>query len=70
MGQVEQLLIGRLVKANIDPSAMDMGKEHYASGNMLKKDVVIRQGVDRETAKKIVKSIKRGQIQSSTSSYG
>lgn len=58
LDQTEKVIIGRMVKNKIDPSCMDSGKEVYASGNMIKKDILIRQGVDRETAKKIVKFIK------------
>ena len=58
MGQVEGVIIGQLVKNKISPDYMDMGKELYAAGKMLKKDIIIKQGIDRETAKKIVKSIK------------
>ncbi len=58
MDQLETMVINALVKNKIDPKSMDFGKEHYASGNMLKKDILIRQGIDKETAKKIVKSIK------------
>ena len=58
LDQTEKVIIGRMVKNGIDPSCMDDGKESYASGNMLKKDIVIKQGIDKETAKKIVKSIK------------
>jgi uncharacterized protein YajQ (UPF0234 family) len=37
---------------------MDMGKEHYASGNMIRKEIKIKQGIDKETAKNVVKKIK------------
>jgi uncharacterized protein YajQ (UPF0234 family) len=35
-----------------------MGKEHYASGNMIRKEIKIKEGIDKETAKKVVKKIK------------
>ena len=41
---------------------MDFGKERYASGNMLKKDVKLKEGVDKETAKKIIKDIKDSKL--------
>lgn len=58
MDQLETMIINALVKNGIDPSAMNFGKELYASGNMVKKDIVVKQGLDKETAKKIIKSIK------------
>jgi uncharacterized protein YajQ (UPF0234 family) len=47
-----------MVKQNLDPKCLDMGKEHYASGNMIRKEVKIKEGIDKEAAKKIVKKIK------------
>jgi uncharacterized protein YajQ (UPF0234 family) len=58
MRQIEDVMISKLIKQNINPSCLDMGKEHYASGNMVKKDIKLKQGIDKETAKKIIKQIK------------
>lgn len=55
---VEDILRSRLIKQKIDPLCLDFGKEQYASGNMLRKDITIRQGIGKEDAKKIVKAIK------------
>lgn len=60
--QMEQMLIGRMVKNKLDPTALDFGKEQYASGKMIKKDVTVKQGIDKETSKKIVKAIKDSKI--------
>jgi uncharacterized protein YajQ (UPF0234 family) len=58
MRQLQDVLISKLMKQGIDPNCLDFGKEHYASGNMVKKDIKLKKGIDKETAKKIVKSIK------------
>ena len=58
MDAIEKVLIGRMVKAKLDPKALDFGKDEYAAGKQIKKDVKVKQGIDRETAKKIVKAIK------------
>lgn len=55
---IEDILRSRVMKQNIDPMCLDFGKEKYASGNMIKKDIKIKEGIDKETAKKIVKIIK------------
>lgn len=55
---IEDVLRSRLIKQKIDPACMDFGKEQYASGNMVKKDIKIKEGIDKETAKKITKKIK------------
>ena len=48
----------RMIKQRINPSCMDVGKEQYASGNKLKKDIKIKEGIDVDTARKIARSIK------------
>lgn len=48
----------RMAKQGIDPQALDLGKEDYASGNMIKKEIKVRTGIDKDIAKKIVKDIK------------
>jgi hypothetical protein len=55
---IEDTIRSRMIKQGLNPLALDFGKEQYASGNLLKKDIRIKQGIDKETAKKIVKHIK------------
>ncbi|CAN5414702.1 YajQ family cyclic di-GMP-binding protein [soil metagenome] len=55
---VQDILISRMMKQGMDSSALDFGKEHYASGNMVRKEIKIKQGIDKESAKKVVKVIK------------
>jgi len=58
MKTIEGIIIGRMVKQSLEPSCLDFGKELYASGNMVKKDIKIKEGVDKDMARKIVKIIK------------
>jgi hypothetical protein len=51
-------IISRMMKQQLDPGSLDMGKEVYASGNMLKKVIKIKEGIEKETSKKIIKKIK------------
>ena len=55
---IQDIIISRMMKQGLDPEALDFGKEHYASGNMLKKEVKVKKGIDKDTAKKLVKIIK------------
>ena len=55
---IEDTIRSRMIKQGLNPLALDFGKEQYASGNLLKKDIKIKQSIDKETAKKIVKHIK------------
>jgi len=64
--QMETVLIGRFVKAKIDPQSLDLTKGPYASGKVVKKEIPVSQGIDRETSKKIVKAIKDAKIKVET----
>ena len=59
--QVKQLvdvLISRSMKQGIDAAALDVSKEPFQSGKTVKKEIVVRNGLKQEDAKKIVKLIK------------
>lgn len=58
MNAIRDIIISRSMKQGVDPKCFDFGKDHYASGNMVRKDVKIKKGIDKETAKAIVKHIK------------
>ena len=58
MKTIEGMIIGRMVKQGLDPQSLDAGKELYASGDMVKKDIKIKQGVDKDSARKLQKIIK------------
>lgn len=55
---IQDILISRMMKQGLDPASLDFGKEHAASGNMLRKEIQVKKGIDRDSAKKIVKTIK------------
>lgn len=55
---IGDIIIARSLKQHIDPRCYDFGKDQYASGNMIRKEIKIKQGIDRDTAKKMVKDIK------------
>ena len=67
MKAVQDIIITRMVKQNLDPASLDFGKEHYASGNMVRKDIKIKQGIDKDTARQIVKTIKDSGLKVQTS---
>jgi len=58
MRQLLDVLINRAHKQNISPEAFDMSKESYPSGKIVKKEVLVKNGLKQEDAKKIVKLIK------------
>ena len=62
MERIEDVIRSRMIKQKIDPACMDFGKEIYASGSMVKKDIKIKEGIDKETAKKILSDIKNTKL--------
>ncbi|WP_237065595.1 YajQ family cyclic di-GMP-binding protein [Microbulbifer guangxiensis] len=55
--QIVDMLRGSLIKCDIDPLAMEIG-EMEQSGKAVKQSVTMKNGLDKELAKKIVKLIK------------
>ena len=52
----------RMIKQNLNPLCLDFGKEQAASGFMVKKDIKVKEGIDKEVAKKIIKAIKDSKL--------
>lgn len=58
MRQLLDVLVSRAHKQGIAPEAFDLSKEGSQSGKVWKKEVMVRNGLKQEDAKKIVKQIK------------
>ncbi len=58
MQQLIDVLISRAHKQGIAPEAFDQSKASFQSGKLVKKEVLVRNGLKQEDAKKIVKLIK------------
>jgi cyclic-di-GMP-binding protein len=52
----------RMIKQGLDPRGLDESKKHYPSGPLIKKDITVRQGIEKEAAKKILKDIKDSKL--------
>lgn len=59
--QMIEMLKTKMVKRGIDVKCLEV-KDHYASGKQVKQEVVVRQGLEKELAKKIVKAIKDAKL--------
>ncbi|MCL6415979.1 YajQ family cyclic di-GMP-binding protein [Aestuariirhabdus sp. Z084] len=59
--QLLEILKGKLIKRSIDVKCLDVA-DHYASGKQVKQEVTIREGLDKEITKKIVKLIKDSKV--------
>lgn len=62
MDAIESILLERSTKQKINVQSYDLSKETQVSGKALIKSIPVKQGIDRETAKKIVKSIKDSKL--------
>ena len=52
----------RMIKQKLDPRSLDVSKEHYSSGMFIKKEIKVREGIDKEYSKKIIKIIKDSKL--------
>ena len=59
--QMLEILKTNMVKRSIDVKCLEV-KDHYGSGKQVKQEVVVRQGLDKDLAKKIVKMIKDAKL--------
>ena len=70
LGQVRDVLTGKLAKRGVDVRCLEPGGIDKVSGNKVKQIVAVRQGVDQELAKKIVKLVKDGKLKVQASIQG
>ena len=56
--QITDVLISRSMKQGLAAEVYDLSKEPFQSGKVVKKEVLVRNGIKQEDAKKIVKKIK------------
>lgn len=56
--QIIDVLISRSMKQGLAGEVYDLSKEPYQSGKVTKKEILVRNGIKQEDAKKIVKLIK------------
>lgn len=68
--QMHELLKGHLVRRKVDPSALEYKDAERASGDRLRQEIVVRQGIDRELAKRLVKELKDSKLKIQVSIQG
>ena len=56
--QVRDVLTGKLAKRGVDIRALEPGKMEPISGNKVKETIKVREGIEQERAKSLVKLIK------------
>ena len=60
--QLHELLKVHLTRRKVDTGALDFKPPEKASGNMLRQTVALRQGVERELAKRLVRELKDSRL--------
>ena len=60
--QVRDVLTGKLAKRGVDIRALEPGKMEAVSGNKVKETIKVREGIEQERAKSVVKLIKDSKL--------
>ena len=58
LNQLHDLLRQNFASRKVDAKALDFGKPENASGDSLRQQVTIKQGIDQDLARKINKAVK------------
>ena len=70
LGQVRDILNGKMTKRGVDIRFLDLGKIEKIGGDKVKQIVKIKNGIESETAKKIVRTIKDAKLKVQASIQG
>ena len=70
LGQVRDVLTGKLAKRGVDVRCLETGGIEKVSGNKVKQSIAVRQGVEQELGKKIVKLVKDSKLKVQVSIQG
>ncbi|HTH97329.1 MAG TPA: YajQ family cyclic di-GMP-binding protein [Stellaceae bacterium] len=62
LNQMHELLKVHLTRRKIDANALDFKEPEKASGDSVRQEIVIKQGIDREISKKIIKELKDSKL--------
>ncbi len=68
--QMHELLQGHLARRKIEPGVIDYKTVEKAAGQAVRQKAVIRQGIDRELSKRLVKEVKEGKFKVQVSVQG
>jgi uncharacterized protein YajQ (UPF0234 family) len=60
--QMQELLKGYVTRRKLDAGALEFKDPERASGNAVRQEVIVKQGIDQKLAKEIVKAIKDAKL--------
>ena len=70
LSQVKDIVLTKCAKRNLDVRYLDFGKTEKLSGDKLKQTVTVKNGIEQELAKKIVKAVKDSKMKVQASIQG
>ena len=70
LGQVHDVLVAKMTKRGIDARVLEEGKKEKVSGNKMKEIIKVKNGINQELGKKIVKLIKDSKMKVQASIQG
>jgi uncharacterized protein YajQ (UPF0234 family) len=68
--QVQELLRMHMVRRKVDPGALDFKDPEKAAGQSVRQTVALRQGIEQELGKRIVRAIKDSKLKVQTAIQG
>ncbi len=68
--QMHELLKVHMTRRKVDPAALDYKTPEKASGNTLKQTIVLRQGIDADLARQLIREIKDSKLKVQVSIQG
>jgi uncharacterized protein YajQ (UPF0234 family) len=68
--QVRDVLTGKLAKRGVDTRAFEPGRMEAVSGNKVKEEIRIREGIEQDRARSLVKLIKDSKLKVQASIQG
>lgn len=70
LDQVRDVLVNKMTKRGVDVRVLEEGKKEKISGNKMKEIIKVKNGIEQDTAKKIVKMVKESKLKVQASING
>lgn len=67
LGQVRDVLTGKLSKRGVDIRCLEVGDAEKISGNKMKQAVTVRAGIEQDLGKKIIRMVKDSKLKAQAS---
>ena len=68
--QIKEILSNHLVRQNVSTKSISFGSEEKASGNKIKQNIIIHDGISKEIAQDLIKKLKSQKLKIQSSIQG